>query len=152
MRVRGDKLLQLRYAAELHDVGKASLDSGPLRKRVPLTAKEYEAVRTHATLAGALVDAIDWLRPCEPAIRHHHERWDGHGYPAGLAGEDIPIESRIIGVAEAFDAMTMLSSWKEPLTDQEAIEELQRESGGQFDPLVVRAFITVKPLVQPIVR
>jgi HD-GYP domain-containing protein (c-di-GMP phosphodiesterase class II) len=150
--LRGEKMLQLRFASELHDIGKASLDPGPLLKILPLTSHEHAAIRAHSTLAEALVDAIDWLRPCVPAIRHHHERWDGRGYPDGIAGERIPLDSRIISVAEAFDAMTMLTFGREPLTEDEAVQELQCESGGQFDPVVVNAFLAVKPLIQPVVR
>lgn len=150
--MRGEKLLQLRYAADLHDVGKASLDPGMLQKSAPLTAQEHSEVRRHSGLAEALVSAIGWLRPCIPGIRHHHERWDGKGYPDGLSGDSIPLESRIIAVAEAFDAMTRPLFSREPLGDEEALQELQRESGGQFDPQVVAAFLAVKPLIQPIVR
>ena len=150
--LRGEKLLQLRYSSELHDVGKTSLNPDTLMKVAPLTPQEHAAIRTHSGLAEALVGAIDWLRPCVPAITHHHERWDGRGYPAGLAGEDIPFESRIIAVAEAFDAMTKLAFRGEPFTEEQALEELQRESGAQFDPAMVDAFLAVKPLIQPIAR
>lgn len=149
MGVRGDSLLQLRYAATLHDVGKTSLDPGPLLRLGPLDAAERQTVQTHVTLAEALVAATDWLRTCVPAIRHHHERWDGQGYPDGLAGEEIPLFARIICVAESYDAMTMLKA--DPMDEDEALNELNRESGGQFDPLVVRAFLAVRSVIQPIV-
>ncbi|MEA2552100.1 MAG: hypothetical protein QOJ65_276 [Fimbriimonadaceae bacterium] len=151
MEIRGEALFQLRCAATLHDVGKASLDPGPLLKIGSLTTEERSKMQAHVTLAEALVDAIEWLRPCIPAIRHHHERWDGGGYPDGLAGEAIPLFARIIAVGEAYDAMTFLSLGREPLTEEQAVEELEKESGGQFDPLVVRAFLAVRPLIQPVV-
>ncbi len=150
MGVKGEKLFQLRYAATLHDVGKTSLDPGPLLRLGPLSKAERKQMQAHVTLAEALVDAIDWLRPCIPAIRHHHERWDGQGYPDGLEGEKIPLDARIIGVAEAYDAMTLLSTSKEGLSEDQAVEELLHESGGQFDPLVVQAFLKVRPVIQPI--
>lgn len=150
MGLKAEKLLQLRYAATLHDVGKTSLDPGPLLRLGPLTKEERRQMQAHVTLAEALVDAIDWLRPCIPAIRHHHERWDGHGYPDGLAGEKIPLDARIIAVAEAFDAMTLLTTSKECLSEDQAVEELLHESGGQFDPLVVQAFLKIRPVIQPI--
>jgi HD-GYP domain-containing protein (c-di-GMP phosphodiesterase class II) len=150
MGVRGEGLMQLRCAATLHDVGKTSLDPGPLLRLGPLTEGERKQMQAHVTLAEALVDAIDWLRPCVPAIRHHHERWDGRGYPDGLSGEAIPLFARVIAVAEAYDAMTGLTSGKEALSEEQAADELQRESGGQFDPLAVQAFLKIQPLIQPI--
>lgn len=145
--VRGESLLQLRDAAILHDVGKTSLDPGPLLRPGPLALEERIAMESHVTLAQALVGAILWLRPCLPAIRHHHERWDGAGYPDGLAGEQIPLFARIVSVAESYDAMTMLKE----LSEEHALKEMNRESGGQFDPLVVRAFLAVRTVIQPIV-
>jgi len=149
MGVRGEALQQLRYAAVLHDVGKTSLDPEPLLRSGPLTPEERREMQSHVTLGEALVDAITWLRACLPAIRYHHERWDGRGYPEGLSGEQIPLDARIIAVAEAFDAMTLLSSRK-TLSEEEAADELRKESGGQFDPLVVQAFLKVQPLIQPV--
>ncbi len=148
--VRGEALQQLRYAAALHDVGKTSLDPGPLLRIGPLTPEERKEMQSHVTLAEALMDAISWLRPCAPAIRHHHERWDGRGYPEGLSGEKIPLHARIIAVAEAYDAMTLLSSGRENLSEEAAADELRKESGGQFDPLVVQAFLKVQSLIQPV--
>jgi len=150
MGLRGEELQQLRYAATLHDVGKTSLDPGPLLRIGPLSDVERKQMQAHVTLAEALVGAIDWLKPCISAIRHHHERWDGRGYPDALSGEKIPIFSRIIAVSESFDAMTLLSPGREALSDEQAGEELKKESGGQFDPLVVQAFLKVQPIIQPI--
>jgi HD-GYP domain-containing protein (c-di-GMP phosphodiesterase class II) len=150
MGVRSTALQELRFAATLHDVGKTSLDPGPLLRIGPLTSQERTQMQSHVTLAEALVGAIEWLRPCVSAIRHHHERWDGRGYPDGLSGESIPLFARVIAVAEAYDAMTLLSSGREALTEEQAAEELRRESGGQFDPLVVQAFLKVQPLIQPV--
>ena len=151
MGVRGDELQMLRYAAALHDVGKTTLDPAPLLRMGPLTDDERVQMQSHVTLAEALVDAIVWLRPCAKAIRYHHERWDGRGYPDGLSGEEIPIFARVIAVAESFDAMTMPLSGREPLTEELAADELRKESGGQFDPLVVQAFLKAQPLIQPLI-
>lgn len=150
MGVRGEALQQLRYAATLHDVGKTTLDPGPLLRLGPLTSEERTQMQSHVTLAEALVGAIAWLRPCVPAIRHHHERWDGRGYPEGLSGEAVPLFARVIAVAESYDAMTLLSSGREALSEELADDELRKESGGQFDPLVVQAFLKVQPLIQPL--
>ena len=83
-------------------------------------------------------------------IQHHHERWDGDGYPIGLAGEEIPLGARIIALAEAFDAMTLPPEWKRALTPEEALDELESEAGKQFDPNVFEAFRRVQPKIQPI--
>jgi HD-GYP domain-containing protein (c-di-GMP phosphodiesterase class II) len=147
----GEALQQLRYASALHDVGKTSLDPGPLLRIGPLSDQERLDMQSHVSLAEALVGAISWLRPCVPAIRCHHERWDGRGYPEGLSGERIPLFARVIAVAEAYDAMTLLSSGREVLSEEQAADELRKESGGQFDPLVVQAFLKVQPLIQPVV-
>lgn len=143
--LRGNALLQLRYAATLHDVGKSALDPEPLLRKGPLEPEERVTVQGHVTLAEALVDAIEWLRPTLPAIRHHHERWDGDGYPDKLSGEDIPLDARIIAVAEAFDAMQI---WG--VSEERALDEVRAQSGKQFDPKVVAAFLKTQPLIQPL--
>src|SRR5579862_9310569 len=101
-----DEILQnLRYAAVLHDVGKISIDARLLQKIGRLSEEEMDALRLHALIAASVLEAFDWLEPCLPDIRHHHERWDGGGYPDGLVGPDIPIGARIIGLAETYDVL-----------------------------------------------
>lgn len=100
-------------------------------------------MRQHATLALEILGAVQALRPTLPLIKHHHERWDGTGYPDGLAGEEIPLGARIIAVAEVYDILTHGAPWKEPLSVEEAKAEIQRCAGTQFDPRVVEAFLQV---------
>jgi HD-GYP domain-containing protein (c-di-GMP phosphodiesterase class II) len=142
-------LLYLRYAALLHDVGKISVDEALLRKMGRLTEEEMDALRLHSMIAASVLEAFDWLEPCMPDIRHHHERWDGAGYPDGLLGPDIPLGARIIGLAEAFDVM-LTSNLRNPRSESDALAEVRKCSGTQFDPKVVDAFLRVQPLIQPL--
>lgn len=145
-----EELIHVRRAAELHDIGKVHIDSALLGKAGRLSDDEIATLHLHAILSLKLIESFDYLAPCVPMIRHHHERWDGEGYPDGLKGEDIPLGARIIGVAEAFDVMVYVSA--QPKTAQEALTELERCAGSQFDPKVVEAFKKVQPLIQPLVR
>jgi HD-GYP domain-containing protein (c-di-GMP phosphodiesterase class II) len=116
-----------------------------------LDDEEIEAMKLHAELSLELLEEFDWLLPALPMIIHHHERWDGKGYPTGLAANLIPLGSRIIAVAETFDVLTANTGWNRPRNESEAIEELRRCSGTQFDREVVEAFVKVQPLIQPVV-
>ncbi|MFI5386026.1 MAG: HD-GYP domain-containing protein [Fimbriimonadales bacterium] len=147
--LHAETLLRLRYAALLHDVGKISVDSKLLNKMGRLTEEEMDALRLHALIAASLLEAFDWLHPCLPDIRHHHERWDGGGYPDGLLGPDIPLGARIINLAETFDVM-LTGHHGEPRSEEAALNEIMRCSGSQFDPKVVEAFFRVQPLIQPV--
>lgn len=142
-------LLNLRYAALLHDVGKISLDAKLLRKMGSLSDEEMESIRLHALIAVGLLETFDWLQPCLPDIRHHHERWDGEGYPDGLVGPDIPLGARIINLAEAFDVIST-GLFQDARDEGAALDEIKRCSGQQFDPKVVEAFLRVQPLIQPV--
>lgn len=144
-----ETLLLVRYAATLHDIGKVRVDATLLSKIGSLTDDELRAMRLHALLAEAALASIDWLEPCLPMIRHHHERWDGQGYPSGLAGEEIPIGARIINLAETFDVLNMRDG--DPvLIEDFALAEIEACSGSQFDPGVVRAFLEIQPVIQPV--
>ena len=145
-----EDLINLRWAATLHDVGKIALDPVLLKKMGKLTDGEMSELRSHAELAMRIIEEFSWLKPVVPMVKHHHERFDGSGYPDGLAGEDIPIGARIIAVAETFDVLTQETPWRSPMTVAEAIEEINRCSGAQFDPEVVGAFCAVQPLIQPV--
>ena len=144
-----EDLLNLRYAAMLHDVGKVSVDGRLLRKMGRLSEEELAALRLHAFLAAGVLEGIDWLRPALPAIRHHHERWDGKGYPDGLAGSEISVGARIINLAETYDVMTN-GRQGDAVTRSAALAEIRVCSGSQFDPSVVDAFLTIEPLIQAI--
>ena len=142
-----EELLVLRRAAELHDIGKVAISDSILGKLGSLSEEEIQVMRQHATLALEILGAVQALKPTLPLIKHHHERWDGTGYPDGLAGEQIPLGARIIAVAEVYDILTHGAPWKEPLGVEEAKAEIQRCAGTQFDPLVVEAFLQVCDLM-----
>lgn len=144
------KLLHLRRAAQLHDIGKVKVQQSILTNPGRLSDSEWDALRLHAILAESILETLWFLSPAMPMIRHHHERWDGKGYPDGLAGEDIPLGARIIGVAEAFDSMTHATPFRPASSLPDALTELRKEAGRQFDPRVVDAFDEVQPLIQPV--
>jgi diguanylate cyclase (GGDEF)-like protein len=130
------ELEQLRLAGLLHDVGKIAIPDRILNKPGPLTEAEQQLVRKHPEIGFELVTGLE-LGPIDLWILHHHEHWDGSGYPLGLAGAEIPFGSRIILVADAFDAMTTHRTYRRAISVEAAMNELQSESGRQFDPLVV---------------
>lgn len=146
-----EELLLMRWAALLHDVGKMQVESDLIGKLGTLSDEEFAQLKAHATHCDEVLKSYPWLAPVVPWIRHHHERWDGGGYPQGLSGREIPLGARVIAVAEAFDHICFGSLWKPPAGRSYAISELQRSSGTQFDPVVVEAFIEVEKLIQPLV-
>jgi HD-GYP domain-containing protein (c-di-GMP phosphodiesterase class II) len=129
----------LRLAGLLHDLGKIAIPDSILRKAGGLLDEEHRALQEHAEIGYRLLQGAD-VAPIDLWIRHHHEAWDGTGYPAGLRGEDIPLGSRIILVADAFDAMRSVRSYGTTLSEADALTELHRCSGTQFDPAVIAAF------------
>lgn len=135
----------LEYVGILHDVGKLGVRDAVLKKPGLLTAAEYEEIKQHPTLGGQIVGGIKLLGKGSQWIRHHHERYDGTGFPDGLAGEDIPLGARIITVADAYDAMLSARSYKPDFTPERARQELLQCSGTQFDPKVVEALLSVLP-------
>lgn len=150
MGMKFDDLIDLRHAAALHDIGKISVTQCTLRKLGELDEQELEELRSHALMALQIVGSYAWLKPSVPMIQHHHERWDGFGYPSGLAGEEIPLGARVIGVCEAFDVLLTGSPWKAAVTVDEAFTELDRCSGTQFDKSVVEALKAVQLVIQPV--
>lgn len=132
------RIEQLRVAGLLHDVGTIELPLAILNKAGPLSADELELMRTHPELGFEIVKALG-MEPQAEWIRHHHERIDGYGYPSGLRGDEIPFESRIIFVADAFEAMTAEQPHRRGETSPEAIARLNRHAGTQFDPSCVTA-------------
>src|SRR3954468_5798164 len=132
---------ELVFGSLLHDVGKIGISERILLKPEKLTEEEYGVVKLHPRIGYRLVDRVDALRPIAPAILHHHERWDGAGYPDGLAGEDIPLEARIVAVADSFSAMTAERPYRKRMSLDQACAELERCAGTQFDPEVVRIFV-----------
>jgi putative nucleotidyltransferase with HDIG domain len=128
-----------RRVGLLHDIGKAGVPEKVLRKHGPLNPEELHLVRLHPILGASLVSRVTGNDRMVPAILHHHERWDGAGYPVGLGTTDIPQEARMIAVADAYDAMTSYRTYGEPLGTEEALSELRASSGSQFEPLLVDA-------------
>lgn len=131
---------QLEFAADLHDVGKIGVKGEILNKKSRLTPEEYEHIKKHPVIAEVILKDVGLLAPVRPLIRAHHERWDGAGYPDGLAGEQIPFLARIMAVADSFDAMRTQRPYRPPLSLEETLEELRQGSGSQFDPQVVELF------------
>lgn len=139
-----DDLLRLEWAARLHDVGKVAVSRAILKKPSALTAAEIDAVQRHSTLGADLIsEAEPTLAPIARIVRHHHERWDGTGYPVGLRGDAIPLESRIIGVVDMYEALISDRPYRRGITPVEAHKEILTRSGTQFDPDVVAVFDAV---------
>lgn len=135
-----DRIATIRAASLLHDIGKVGIPDSILSKQGPLTDEEWEPVKVHPKLGVEILRHIIDLVNCLPAILHHHERYDGKGYPSGLKGNNIPLEGRILAVADAYDAMTSPRPYREQLSSQQAINELKRCAGTQFDPELVDVF------------
>ena len=135
-----DELDELRRAAELHDIGKAAIPDAILGKTGPLDEHESWFMRRHTIVGERILAAAPALAPVAPLVRSSHERWDGGGYPDGLAGVEIPLGARIIAVCDAFDAITSERPYAPSRSPEQAIEELRRGAGSHFDPTVVDAF------------
>ncbi|MGN6188412.1 MAG: HD domain-containing phosphohydrolase [Conexibacter sp.] len=138
-----EQLDEVTRAAELHDVGKIAIPDQILHKPASLDADEWELMRQHTIIGDRILGAAPAMRPVAEIVRASHERWDGAGYPDGLAGEQIPLGARIVSVCDAFHAMTTPRPYQRTLTHEEAIAELRRCAGSQFDPAVVEAFCAI---------
>jgi HD superfamily phosphohydrolase YqeK len=139
--MRGERVEALRYAGMLHDVGKLGVPTKVLQKTGKLTEEEYAAIQLHPMRGLDIVREIGFLDEALAGIMHHHERLDGRGYPMGLAGDEIPEFARVLAVADAFDSMTSTRSYRGARPVDEAVEELRKWSGTQFDPAFVDAFV-----------
>ncbi|TCS76905.1 diguanylate cyclase (GGDEF)-like protein/putative nucleotidyltransferase with HDIG domain [Effusibacillus lacus] len=138
-----DEIKIIRYGALLHDIGKVEVPTEILNKKTKLTEQEWETMKMHVIWGEEIVKPIKELAPCLPIIRHHHERYDGKGYPDGLQGTAIPLAARILTIVDSFDAMTTNRPYQKTKTIPQAIEEIRRCSGTQFDPHLVEPFIEV---------
>jgi putative two-component system response regulator len=132
-------------AARLHDVGKIAMPDGILFKPIPLTKAEFEVIKTHTTLGAQILSGghSPLMKMAELIALTHHERWDGTGYPQGLKGEAIPIEGRILALADTFDVLTHDRSYRRAMSIEDAATEIKKERGRQFDPKVVDAFVNL---------
>ncbi len=139
--VEGEDLKRLEISALFHDIGKIGVPSEIIRKAGPLTAEERRIMNLHPEIGEEILAPVAFLQPIRPIIRACHERWDGKGYPDGRAGEDIPLEARIVFVCDAFHAMTTDRPYRAALPETEAIRRMKLASGTQFDPRVVAAFV-----------
>ena len=154
----GDRMVRLvREAAPLHDLGKIAIPDSILLKPGRLSDEEYEVVKTHALLGARVLAGAEseLLEVAERIVRHHHERWDGAGYPDALAGEDIPVVARITAVADVFDVLVHERPYKDSWSVEAAAEEIRKGAGTQFDPAVVEVFDALgpagwQPEVQPV--
>jgi putative nucleotidyltransferase with HDIG domain len=145
---------QLRTGGPLHDIGKIGIDDAILRKPDKLTEAEFEIMKSHTTLGDDILKAIPEMKEIRPIVRSHHERWDGWGYPDGLAGDAIPLLARVVAVADSFDAMTTKRPYNtnQVKTPEEAFVEVQRCAGSQFDPRCAHAFVSVREKVVEAMR
>jgi putative nucleotidyltransferase with HDIG domain len=147
LRLSTADLKSIRVGTPLHDIGKIGIEDSILRKPDKLTPDEFAVMKTHPVKGAEMVALITDLRSIVPIVRSHHERWDGTGYPDGLAGEDIPHLARIVAVAEAFDAMVFDTPYRKGQPVEFAFAEIERERGRQFDPEVVTAFLQIRAKV-----
>lgn len=138
------KIDRIRYAALLHDIGKIGIADGILKKPGSLSEDEFDNIKKHPVIGYEILKDIDFLRDVARIIRYHHERYDGTGYPDRLKGKEVPIESYILAVADAFDAMTHDRPYRKALSVEEAAAVISREAGWQFHPEVAKAFLRIK--------
>ena len=139
----GDEIVHIRLAAELHDVGKIAIPDAILQKPGELDESEWEFVRQHPLVGERIIAAAPALSEAARLVRSSHERWDGTGYPDGLAGDEIPLGSRIIAICDAFNAMMGARPYRRGISEEMALEQLRRCAGTQFDPELVRVFFAV---------
>ncbi len=137
------QLRAVEAASLLHDMGKLAVPEYILNKPGPLTPAEFERMKQHATVGADILSAIDFPYPVVPIVRHHHEHWDGGGYPAGLKGSDIPIGARVLSVVDCFDALTSDRPYRPRLSDEDSLQIIRDRRGTMYDPLIVDTFLNL---------
>ena len=143
LKISEQELPHIERGALLHDIGKIGVPDVILYKPGPLTPEEWEIMKKHPEIGYRMCMKIDTLRPAAPIVLHHHERWDGKGYPYGLSGEEIPLGARIFAIADTLDAMTSDRPYRKALSFAQAREEIVRHAGTQFDPDLVKVFLEI---------
>ncbi|HET7626935.1 MAG TPA: HD-GYP domain-containing protein [Bacillales bacterium] len=138
-----EQLVSMARGALLHDIGKIGIRDDILLKPGPLDGQEWQIMKSHVTIGANMLASIDFLKPSLPIIQYHHERWDGKGYHSGLSGEDIPIGARIFALCDTYDAITSDRPYRKRQSHEEAVQEIKRCRGTQFDPAVVDAFLSI---------
>jgi len=133
----------IEYTALLHDIGKIGIADSILGKKDSLTIQEYDKIKEHTIMGANIIEPVDFLKNSYWAIYHHHEKYNGKGYPDGLKSENIPILARIIAAADAYDAMNSDRPYRKKLNKNKILQELKDQSGKQFDPEVVKALISL---------
>lgn len=141
LHIKGDDLVELELAGLYHDIGKISIPDSILNKPGKLTEEEFEVIKTHTEVGYQILRAADEYSDLAEHALSHHERWDGTGYPRGLKAEQIPLFSRIISIADSYEAMTADRPYRKAMNQEIAIEEIIRCSGSQFDPKIANIFI-----------
>jgi putative nucleotidyltransferase with HDIG domain len=144
------ELKAIEAGALLHDIGKLVIPDYVLNKPSALTNAEFETMKKHATMGARILTAVEFPYPVVPIVRHHHERWDGRGYPDGLMGMEIPLGARILAVVDCFDALTSDRPYRGRLTDPQAIDILRSRRGTFYDPAVVETFIELVPSLREV--
>jgi len=145
LRMKLDKqdIEDLKKSALLHDIGKIGIPDTILKKQTKLTHEEYAIIKSHPETGAAILKNIKSFKHLVPAVYHHHEQFDGEGYPHGVRGAEIPLHARIIAIADTFDAMTSSRSYRNALSFRTALSELERGKGTQFDPEIADIFIEI---------
>jgi polar amino acid transport system substrate-binding protein len=138
-----EKIKKIYWASLLHDIGKIYVPQNILNKNGRLTQEEFEIIKIHPIKSEEILKQVDEFKDLAEVVRHHHERWDGLGYPDGLSAYEIPLESRIIAMSDAFDAMTSERPYKRAMTLEEAILEIEKNKGKQFDPQIAEIMIKI---------
>ena len=141
MRIPRKQMERMEYAAFLQDIGNVRVPHTILNRPENLTPAEFEIVKTHTAIGADMVEQVKFLRDISPIIRHHHEAWDGGGYPDGLKGDEIPLGARIIAVCTAYDAMTHAKSFRPAMDEEDAVRAIRAAAGRKYDPAVVDAFL-----------
>lgn len=141
MKLSEREIETIEFAGRLHDIGKIGIDRSILRKRSKLNDREWSEMQKHPVMGSEIAGKLKFMKNSEDYVNYHHERYDGKGYPKGLKGEEIPVGARILGVVDAFDAMTSDRPYRPALSADEAVRELERGAGQQFDPNIVEVFV-----------